>query len=124
MSVPLGSSLVEVFVRSRSKAIDVGHYREMSYHWECGVAQWAYGELAAQFKGRILSEQDVKAMQQVFEMAKRESREVKVYDVSRVSDKIRALKQRVFKTPTVVMNGRRYEGLDEICKAVSTTPSL
>jgi hypothetical protein len=108
------SSLIEVFVCSHGKDIDVGHYREMSYHWQCGLAQWAYGELAAQFKGRILCEEDIAALRQVFEMSKRKNREVKVYDTSHMSDKVKALKRGILKTPTVLMNGRRYQGSDEI----------
>jgi hypothetical protein len=120
----LSSSLIEVFVHSHDKNIDVGHYREMSYHWECGVAQWAYAELADQFKGRILSQQDVTALQQVFEMAKKESREVKVYDTSRITDRIRALKNSVLKTPTVLIDGKRYQGLDEISRLILKKQNL
>lgn len=116
------SSLIEVFVCSYGKDIDVGHYREMSYHWQCGLAQWAYGELAAQFKGRILCEEDVNALRQVFEIAKSENQEVKVYDTSRMSDKVKALRRGILKTPTVVMNGRRYQGSDEISHFVLGKP--
>jgi hypothetical protein len=115
----LGSSLIEVFVHSHGKYIDVGYYREMSYHWECGLAQWAYAELADQFKGRILSEEDVGALQHVLEMAKKENREVKVYDTSRMADRVRALKNSVFKTPTVLIDGKRYQGVDEISRLIS-----
>jgi hypothetical protein len=33
---------MEVFVHSHSKDIDVGHYREMSYHWN---AAWLNGPM-------------------------------------------------------------------------------
>jgi hypothetical protein len=124
MGVRVVSSLIEVFVCSREKDIDYGHYREMSLHWECGLAQWAYGELAAQFKGRILSENDVAALQHVFEQAKKENRQLKVYDTSRMGDKVRAMKRGVFKTPSAVINGQRYEGLEEILRAISVKPRV
>jgi hypothetical protein len=114
----LGSSLIEVFVHSHSKHVDIGHYREMSYHWECGLAQWAYAELTDQFKGRILSEEDMGALQHVLEMAKKENREVKVYDTARIADRVRAMKNSVMKTPTVLIDGKRYTGLDEISRSI------
>jgi hypothetical protein len=89
----------------------------MSLHWQCGLAQWAYGELAAQFKGHILPENDVAALRQVFELAKKENRQVKVYDTSRMGDKVRAMKRGVLKTPVAIINGQRYEGSDEILQA-------
>jgi hypothetical protein len=97
--------------------------REMSYHWECGLAQWACKELTDQFKGRILSEKDVAAMRRVLEMAKKENLEVKVYDTSRTSDRLRALKRRILKTPTAIIEGRRYEGPDKILRAISAMPN-
>jgi len=45
-----------------------------------GLAQWIYWELAGHFKGRILSVQDVGALPQFFGRAKKEDREVKVYN--------------------------------------------
>jgi hypothetical protein len=117
------SSLIEVFVHSHGKDIDVGHYREMSYHWECGLAQWAYGELAGQFKGRILSEEDVGALRQLLDMAERENCKVKVYDTSRMGDRVRALKRGVLKTPTAIIKGALYQGLDEISKVIQSKPN-
>jgi hypothetical protein len=122
LGILLVSSLIEVFVHSHGKDIDVGHYREMSYHWECGLAQWAYGELAGQFKGRILSEEDVGALRQLLEMAKKGSYEVKVYDTSRIGDRMRALKRGVLKTPTAIINGVLVQGLDEISHLVESKP--
>lgn len=110
-------------MHSFDKDIDVGHYREMSYHWECGLAQWAYAELASQFKGRILPEEDVNALRQIFEIAKKENREVKVYDTGRVGGRFKALKYGILKTPAVIMNGERYQGSDEIARVVSIEPN-
>ena len=93
------SSLIEVFAHSHNKDIDVGHYREMSCHWECSLAQWAYGEMAGQFKGRILCEEYVGVLRQVLEMAKKEGREVKVYNTSRVGHRMKALRRGILKTP-------------------------
>lgn len=120
--IPLSSSPIEVFVCSHDKDLDVGHYREMSYHWQCGLAQWAYGELAQQFKGRILSEEDMDTLRRALETGKRENEEVKVFDTSRMVDRMRALRRGVLKTPTVIVNGKKYEGLEEISHAISMEP--
>jgi hypothetical protein len=116
-------SLIEVFVHSHSKDIDVGHYREMSYHWQCGLAQWAYGELAGQFKGRILCEEDVGVLRQVLEMAKKEGLEVKVYDTSRMGDRMKALRHGILQTPAAIMNGELYQGLNEISQVIASKPN-
>jgi hypothetical protein len=118
------SSLLEVFAHYHGKNIDVGHYREMSYHWECGLAQWAYGELAGQFKGRILSEEDVMVLRQVLEMAKSKGQEVKVYDTSRVGDRMKALRRGILKTPAAIMRGELYQGVDVISQMIASKPNL
>ena len=118
------SSLIEVFVRSCDKDIDVAHYREMSFHWQCGLAQWAYGELAAQFKGRILAEDDLTTMQQIVELAEKRNHKLKVYDISRLGDRTRAMKRGVLKTPALIVDGQRYVGLEEILRAISIKSKL
>lgn len=115
-----GIFLIEVFVSSHDRYIDVDFVREMSYHMDCGLAEWAYSDLAEQFKGRILSEENLRVLEQVLKMAKAKDRKVGVYDISRMTDKIRALKRAVFKTPTVIIDEQRYEGLEEISQAISS----
>ena len=119
----MGSSGIEVFVCSHSRDVDIEHYREMSYHVQCGLGRWAYGELASQFKGRIFADTDIEALNKVFEVAKKENREVKVHDTSRVVERMKALKRGILKTPAIVLNGIKYQGLDEIAQAITFRPT-
>jgi hypothetical protein len=105
-------------VNSHDRYIDVDFAREMSYHIDCGLAEWARSNLAEQFKGRILSEEDHRVLEQVLKMAKARDQKVRVYDISRMTDRIRALKRAVFKTPTLIIDEQRYQGLEEISRAV------
>lgn len=114
---PLSSSKIEVFVHSRSRGIDIDHYREMSYHVQCGLARCAYEELASQFRGRILTEKDSEALNKIFELAKEENSEVRVYDTSRVTEHLKAWKRGILRTPAVVIKDVKYQGLDEIVQA-------
>jgi len=43
-----------------------------------------------------------------------------VYDVSRMTDKLRAIKRGIRKTPAAIINGEKYEGLEEILQAISS----
>lgn len=112
--------LIEVFVRSNDRYVDIEFYREMSYHWQCGLDKWAMDGLTEQFKGRILSENDVKILEQVLEIAKAKNQHVKVYDVSRVKGKIEAMKRGILKTPTLIIDDRKYHGSDKILEAISS----
>ena len=120
---PVGSSGIEIFVCSHSRDVDIEHYREMSYHVQCGLGRWAYGELASQFKGRIFADTDIEALNKVFEVAKKENREVKVHDTSRVAERMKALKRGILKTPAIVVNGIKYQGLGEIAQAITFRPT-
>jgi hypothetical protein len=115
----LGSSEIEVFVCSHSRDVDIGHYREMSQHVQCGLARWAYGRLDSHFKGRILSDRDIQALDKVFEAAKRMNCEVRVYDMSRMTERLKAWKRGILTTPSVVMNGVKYKGLDQVSQAIA-----
>ena len=117
---PLGSSEIKIFVCSTSRDVDIEHYREMSYHVQCGLAKWAYGQLASQFKGRILSEKDIEALNRIFEVSKQENCKIRVYDISRLADRVRALKRGIFRTPAIVIGDVRYQGQDEIAQVTGS----
>lgn len=116
---PLSQSEIEVFVRSKSREIDIDHYREMSYHVQCGLARHAYEELASQFRGRILAEEDYEALNKIFALAKEENCDVRVYDTSRTADRVKALKRGIFRTPVVIIKDVKYQGLEEIAQAAT-----
>ena len=116
--------LIEVFVRSYSQYVDVSFYREMSQHPICApdLATWA-SEAPSRFKGRLFSQQDLTALEQVSQVAKKTNEKIKVYDVSRLTDKVTAMKRRIRKTPTVIIDGEKHEGLEEIRRATSEQSS-
>jgi hypothetical protein len=118
---PLGSSEIEVFVCSTSRDVNIERYREMSYHVQCGLAKWAYSQLASQFKGRILSDKDIEALNKIFEVGKQKNCQIRVCDTSRLIDRMRDLKRGIIRTPAVVISGVSYQGQDEIAQATRST---
>jgi formaldehyde-activating enzyme involved in methanogenesis len=108
--------MIEVFVHSSSVYMDVETVREMSQHAYCasGVASGLLKNVASQFKGRILPQDDYVVLQRIAELAYELHDDVKVYDVSRVQHKMRALKHGILKTPVVIVQGKKHEGLDKI----------
>jgi hypothetical protein len=116
--------LIEVFVRSVSPFVDVDFYREMSQHTYCAphMVDWAHRDLASKFKGRILPDEDRMVLEQFLLMVKDKDDELLVYDVSRLTDRLKALKKGVKKTPTVIVNGKKYEKLEDILEALKPIP--
>jgi len=103
-------------VRSSSVYVDVETVREMSQHTFCapGLASALLKRVESKFKGRVLPQDDHVVLERMGELANKFHDDVRVYDVSRVLDKMRALKRGIPKTPTVVVQGKKYEGLDKI----------
>ncbi|MGD0496510.1 MAG: hypothetical protein ABSB28_10835 [Candidatus Bathyarchaeia archaeon] len=118
-------SLTEVFVRSFSPYMDVETARDMAPHSYCspGTTEGLVSGVLSKFKGRLLSEEDSTALERVLQILKENQESVRVYDVSRMADKLRALKRGIRKTPAVIINGEKYEGLEAISKALSTKQS-
>lgn len=113
--------MIEVYVRSSSVTpnVDIETIREMSMHTHCAPGAWEgllkeYGK----FKGRILSSDDQEVLEKLEMLTNRFNDEVKVYDVSRALDKIRAVKQGIRRTPTVIIQGKKYEGLEKISQLI------
>ena len=103
-------------MRSSSVYVDVETYREMSSHSYCAPGSWSglLKGLESRFKGRVLPPEDSAVLEQLEKLVEKFDDEVKVYDVSSVLDKIRAIKRGIRKTPTVIVQGKKYEGLEEI----------
>jgi len=102
--------------------MDVELYREMSQHSLCapGSGDALVSGGASKLKGRILPQEDLTALEQVSQMAKKTNEKITVYDVSRMTDKLRAIKRGIRKTPAAIINGEKYEGLEEILQAISS----
>jgi protein-disulfide isomerase len=75
------------------------------------------------FKGQLLPDEDLKALEQVLQILRETQESVKVYDVSRTTDKLRALKRGIRNTPAVIINGEKYESLEAISQALSENQS-
>jgi hypothetical protein len=105
--------------------MDVETARDMAPHSYCApsTTEGLVSGVLSKFKGRILSEEDSTALERVLHISKENQEYVRVYDVSRMADKLRALKHRIRKTPAVIINGEKYEGLEAISKALSTKQS-
>jgi len=106
-------SLIEIFVCSRSAYVDIGTVREMIQHTLCapGTASALVKDIESKFKGRILPSDDQRTLELIGRLTEIFHDEVKVYDVSRIIDKLKAIRRGVSKTPAVVINGKKYEGL-------------
>lgn len=114
--------MIEVFVRSYSMdaGIDVGTLREMSQHTICAPNVWEglYKAYGPKFKGRLLLSEDQEVLRKLETFANKFHDKVKVYDISRAVDKIKAVKHGIRRTPTVIIQGKRYEGLEKISQLI------
>lgn len=117
--------MIEVFVRSFQPYMDVETARDMAPHALCapGTTEGLVSGVLSKFKGRLLSEEDSTALERVLQILKENQESVRVYDVSRTADKLRALKHGIRKTPAIMINGEKYDGLEAISKALSTKQS-
>lgn len=113
--------LIEIFVRSFSEYMDVDTNREMSMHPYCapGTNEALIGQTVSRFKGRLLSSEDATVVEHVLQLIGKTSEPVKIYDVSKVTDGLKALRHGIRKTPVVLIGGEKYEGLDESLEALS-----
>ncbi len=109
-------------MHSFSPYMDVETARDMAPHSYCapGTTEGLVSGVLSKFKGRLLSEEDSTALERVLQISKENQECVRVYDVSRTGDKLRALKHGIRKTPVVIINGEKYEGLEAISKTLST----
>lgn len=113
---------IEVFVHSFSPYVDYETTREMSQHGFCDpdMANKA-GEMFSQFnkfRGRMFSEEDWTVLQRLVEATKLTDDEIKVYDVSHTTDRFKALSKGITKTPVIIINGEKHEGLENSLDAL------
>jgi 2-hydroxychromene-2-carboxylate isomerase len=58
-------------------------------------------------------------LNKIFALAKEESCDVRVYDTSRTADRVKALKRGIFRTPAVIIEDVKYQGLEAIAQAAT-----
>jgi hypothetical protein len=99
---------VQIYVRSYSIPKDVESYRIHRMHSHCapGLAQTTL-DLSG-FSGRLLEPDSAELLGDLVAL----DQAVDVYDVGRLRGRLRALSAGVWRTPAVVVGGRRYVGLD------------
>jgi len=121
LSQIISEMLIEVFVHSFSPYMDVDLYREMSMHPFCapGLADQLVNQAVSKFRGRILPREDLTVLEQVLLLKNKTNGQIKIYDVSRMTDKIKAMTLGIRKTPAVIVNGEKLVGLEEIMKGIS-----
>ena len=114
--------MIEVFVRSSSvhTGAEIETLREMSQHTYCAQGTWEalLKDYGSKFKGRILPPEDHEVLEKLEKLANKFRDEIKVYDVSHTLDKIKAIKQGIRRTPTVIIQGKKYEGLEKISELI------
>jgi hypothetical protein len=96
--------------------VDVETLREMSTHPYCAPGVWTglLKGLESKFKGRVLPSEDGEVLERFKTLGEKCDDEVMVYDVSKITDRIKALSKGIRKTPTVIIQGKKYEGVKEI----------
>lgn len=100
--------------------MDMDLVREMSLHVVCdpSTATNASEIFTSKFKGRIFSQEDSAVLQFLSGATSLPSGEIRIYDVSRFTDKLRALAKGASKTPVIIIDGKRHEGMEECLAAL------
>jgi hypothetical protein len=116
-------AVMKLFIRSSSVSFDLETTKEMSWHTFCDpeTATRASEIYGSKLKGRVLSEEHSVALQKVIEYARAQGEKLEVLDVPSANDRIRALRQGVFRTPTLIAHGKPFKGLMEISRLVERT---
>ncbi len=112
---------IEVFVRSFSANMDVESCRDMVQHPFCApeTAGGLVQEALSNFKGRFFSQEDSFVVERVLGIADEMKRSVKIYDLSKLADKFKAIRHGIFKTPVVMVDGVRYKSLEDSLRVIS-----
>lgn len=109
-------------MHSVSPYVDYELTREMTQHGFCDpdMATKA-GELISKFnkvKGRMFPEEDWSVLQRLTELAEQTEGRVRLYDVSRIADRLKAVSRGVTKTPVIIVDGEKSEGAEKCLNAL------
>ena len=120
--IPKGA-VVKLFIKFSSVSFDLETTKEMSLHTFCDpeTATRASEIYGSKLKGRVLPEEHRIVLQKVMEYAQAHGEKFEVFDVSSVTDRIKAMRQGVVRTPTLVADGRSFRGMNEISRFVERT---
>ncbi len=119
--VLLVNSVIEIFVRSFAPYMDVETCKDMSQHPFCAPesAEGLISGALSKFKGRVFPEADSTILEHVLQLMGKTNESVKIYDLSRVTDSLRAIRRGIRSTPVAIINKEKYESLEEILRAIS-----
>lgn len=117
-----GELVIEIFVRSFAPYMDVETCKDMSQHPFCAPesAEGLIHGALSRFKGRVFSEADSTILEHVVQVFGKTNASIKIYDLSGISDSLRAIRHGIRSTPTVIVNGEKYQNVEEILTALST----
>jgi hypothetical protein len=115
--------MIKIYVRSYSESVDMDAYRETSAHSYCFPGTWEglVKGLGSSFKGRILPPEDFQALELLEPLVKESGEEVELLDTSRTIDLLKALARGIWKTPTAIVQGKKYEGIEKIRQYLDET---
>ena len=105
-------TMAEVYVKSFVPHSDTAGYVHALQHPYCapGMADQALGRML-QFSGRVLPPDDSAILPDLDAALQRWGQQMRVYDVGRLTGRLKALTAGVRETPTVVMDGEKHVGL-------------
>jgi len=106
--------VVEVYLKSYPCAGDTELYIYSQHHTYCApeLGRMAAGMLS---NGRVFSMECVTLLPVLTRIMKAQPQAIRLYDVGRMEGKLRALRQRVFRDPAMVVDGKKYVGVEQ-CK--------
>ncbi len=104
--------MIEVFIHSLPMQISKEAHR-FAELYSCDRAE-----------RRMLCEEDAKILREALLVSERISEELKMYDVSRIDDKIQATKRRINRTPTILLNGKKHLGFKKSRYAIRSAMTL
>jgi hypothetical protein len=101
--------------------MDVETCKEMSQHPYCapGSTEGLISGSLSKFKGRVFLEADSRVLECVVQVMGKTKESVKIYDLSRMTDGLKAMRHGIRSTPVVMINGKKYENPEEILRALS-----
>jgi len=105
--------------------MDVETIKEMSQHPYCasGSMEGLISTTLSRLKGRVLPQADSAVLQCILEFVGERNYAIKIYDLSRMRDGLRALRHGIRSTPVVVIDGKKYQDLEVILKVLSNLKS-
>ena len=102
---------LEVYIRSYGISADVESYHYARQHTYCAPGMLEQALRMPGFRGRILERDSLELLPDLEAAQKRWGRHIRAYDLGRLGGRLKALAAGVWKTPAVVVGGRKHVGL-------------